>query len=67
MQSKKTQKVIQDSDILAANAGKKYQKQNATNQTKTTSSFCDDEQIQAVYFIVSSPVGRKLEQSFYSF
>lgn len=31
--------------------------QNTTNQIKTTSSFCDDEQIQAVCFIICSPWG----------
>lgn len=37
--------------------------QNTTNQTKTTPSLYDDEQIQAVCFIIYSPVGKKLEQS----
>lgn len=38
----------------------KTNKENATNQIQTTPSLYDDEQIQAVCFIICSPVERNL-------
>lgn len=64
MQSqKKPQKIFRKPIYGLKVLGKENKQTNKTTkmpQTKTTPSFYADEQIQAVCFIICSPVGRKL-------